>query len=353
MDRNRQRLAEPHRSPEHERHVEHDERIRHVASCRPIHDEATKARHQKREERDIPPLPWRYPHPIGQQDHQDNSKIRRVEDVFTVHSQDELARDGDRGRRDRDRQRIGSQEQAKRQTGDQRAAWIERRQFPDARADVLNRQGGADHRARLRAADLEVEAEQAVYEQRREQRDLVVPGIRQQMSPLNRTMALRGRLVTARARVHLRTIQLDTADSIQGMWRPVEALGSSESRRSRVHGRWSSVPGPKSIVLRPRPEAAENQGHGTMDEGPRTRDEGRRTMRDRRVAVILTGPNIDPPGIDRGSESREGGPVWSLLFVPDGVHRIDRGRAVRRSKTGHHRDGQQQKSHATKDHRIA
>jgi hypothetical protein len=201
MDRNRQRLAEPHRSPEHERHVEHDERIRHVASCRPIHDEATKTRHQKREERDIPPLPWRYPYPIGEQDHQDNSKIRRVEDVFTVHSQEELARDGDRGRRDRDRQRIGSQEEAKRQAGDQRAAYIERRQFPDARADVLSRQGGADHRARLRAADLEVEAEQAVYEQRREQRNLVVSGIRQQMSPLNRTMALRGRLVRAQARV--------------------------------------------------------------------------------------------------------------------------------------------------------
>ena len=119
--------------------------------------------------------------------------------MLAADAEDELARDRDGGCGDGEEQRVGPQQQTEREAGDERAAGIERRQVPDARAEILRQERGADHRRRLRAGDLEVEPDQAVGQQRREQRDLVMPRVAFQRTPPSlRTTAVWKRLSVRR-----------------------------------------------------------------------------------------------------------------------------------------------------------
>src|SRR5436190_24331306 len=101
MERDGQRLAEPDRSAEDERHVERDEGVGDVTPRRAVDDEAAETSHQKCQERDIAPLAGRYPHLAGEQDHGDNAEVGGIEEVLAVESNDELAGDGGDGRGER------------------------------------------------------------------------------------------------------------------------------------------------------------------------------------------------------------------------------------------------------------
>src|SRR4051812_5623620 len=125
MGRDRQWLAEPERSTEYQGHVERDERIGHIAAARTVHDESAETGHQKREEGDVPPLSGRNPHPSRQRHEPDDRDVGRIEKMFAVHPENELARHGNNRRSKRQFNVIRSEEQAEGETRDQWAARIE------------------------------------------------------------------------------------------------------------------------------------------------------------------------------------------------------------------------------------
>src|SRR5258706_5586848 len=101
MERNGQRLAEPDRSAEDERHVERDEGVGDVTPRRAVDDEAAETGHQKREECDIAPLARRYPDLPREQNHGHDAEVRGIEEVLAAESKEELAGDGDDRRGER------------------------------------------------------------------------------------------------------------------------------------------------------------------------------------------------------------------------------------------------------------
>lgn len=115
MERNRQWFTEPDGSTEHERHVEPDERVGHITSARPVHDQAAETRHQEREECDVAPLTGRDPHLSGDHHQDDDCDVRWIEEMLSVQFDQELARNrNDRGE-ERERDVIGAEKEAQRQ----------------------------------------------------------------------------------------------------------------------------------------------------------------------------------------------------------------------------------------------
>jgi len=94
--------------------------------------------------------------------------------VLSVMLENEFAGDGDNGSEECQEQHVCAQKEAKRKTGDQRAAWIERWKFAYLSAGILNQQDGAEGHNELRPADVEFEPTDAINEQRGENRDLVM-----------------------------------------------------------------------------------------------------------------------------------------------------------------------------------
>ena len=92
--------------------------------------------------------------------------------MLPANAQHKLARDGDDGARQRQRQMICPEQQAQRKAGDERAARIKPFQFPKARAQPLSEQRAAERDCRLRGADLEVQPGQTINQQSREREDL-------------------------------------------------------------------------------------------------------------------------------------------------------------------------------------
>ena len=144
VQRDRHRLAQPQRAPANERGVEDEERDRHVAARGAIDHEAADTGHQESEEGRASPLAGRHPYAAGEQEH-GQGEVRRIEHVFAADADHELAADGQHRRAHRQRGRVGAQEEAQRQAGDERATRIEGAQAPHARAGVLRHEDGDEN----------------------------------------------------------------------------------------------------------------------------------------------------------------------------------------------------------------
>jgi hypothetical protein len=80
-----------------------------------------------------------------------------------------------RGRWRRQRRQAGSEQQAERQPGDQRAEGVEPRKRPPPRAQILGHQTGRQHQSDPAHRDIEVEPANAVDQQTAEDRNLIEP----------------------------------------------------------------------------------------------------------------------------------------------------------------------------------
>jgi hypothetical protein len=140
MNRDRQWLAEPDGSTEHQRHVEADERVGDVASACPVHNQTAETRHQECEECDVAPLAGGHPYISADHHQRDDCDVGRIEEMLAVQFDEKLARNRDRRSQQREGNVICAQQEAQRQPGDECTSRIERRQMPDFRADVLSQQ---------------------------------------------------------------------------------------------------------------------------------------------------------------------------------------------------------------------
>ena len=153
-----------------------EERARHVGAGRPIDDEAAGRRQRERQEDAAAPLPGRHPHLTGARQQRHEREVRRIEDVPAAHAQDELAGDGHDGREGGEAERAGAEQQTERERRDERAAEVGRAPG-QPRAEMLGDERAGDDRERREGADLEVEPDDAVDEERAERGDLVEPRV--------------------------------------------------------------------------------------------------------------------------------------------------------------------------------
>jgi hypothetical protein len=177
MERNAERLSEPERPRDEESRVGHEEGHGHVAPGRAVHDQAARRGEQEAEHGRAAPLSGRDPHVPRAEHHRHQREVRGIEDVLALYPQHELARDGDRGRDDRNLERIGPEQQTEREPRDQGASRVEEGEFGQARREPLHQQDGREDGDGVENGQIEAEPDQAVGEEASEGRDLVHAGI--------------------------------------------------------------------------------------------------------------------------------------------------------------------------------
>src|SRR5262249_9735716 len=86
-------LTEPDGSAQQEPDCTDKKSEAHVATSGAVDNHTTKTSHEECEDRSIPPLTGRYPHLISEQNHRDNSEVRRIEQMLAVDTDHKFARD--------------------------------------------------------------------------------------------------------------------------------------------------------------------------------------------------------------------------------------------------------------------
>src|SRR5262249_46895968 len=125
MHRNRERLPEPERTTEEEPDVAPDERKSHVAARRAVDDEAPHADEEKTDESGITPLSGRDPNGSCGEHHGNDPEVGGIEEMLAVPAEKELGSDGGDGGRDRERRRVGPEQETEGEPGDRGAPGIE------------------------------------------------------------------------------------------------------------------------------------------------------------------------------------------------------------------------------------
>jgi len=118
------RVPEPRGTAHEQQQVQREERVGDVAPARPVDDEAPEASDQEAEEGGAPPLGWGDPRPSREEQAREGD-VRRIEEVLPAQPQDELAAHGEDGPESRDKGEVRPQQQAKRESRDEGAPWLE------------------------------------------------------------------------------------------------------------------------------------------------------------------------------------------------------------------------------------
>jgi len=177
MQRDGERLPEPERASDQQARVAREEGQGDVGAGRAIHDQGSSRRQQEREDDAAAPLAGRHPYVLREEQHRDQREVGRVENVLVPYAQRELTGDsGDGGENGQARYTRAHQE-AKREPGDQRAAWIEGASAGQSRAYELGDERAENDRHRGLGLDLEIQPPDAVAEEARQRGDLVEPRI--------------------------------------------------------------------------------------------------------------------------------------------------------------------------------
>ena len=136
MEWDRKWIAEPDGARDEQADIEAKKGQRHIRTCRAGDHEAAETGDEKPEPGYLSPLPGRDPaEPTGE--HDDQRQVSRIEEMFVIPADDELAGDRNEGCQRCDREIVGTKQQAEGEGRDQRTAWIERRQVAEARAGIL------------------------------------------------------------------------------------------------------------------------------------------------------------------------------------------------------------------------
>ena len=183
MEGDRDRRPEPEGAAEEEREIETEKGVGDVRALGAVDDEPAEAGEEKGEERGVPPLAGGDPDLAGRDDHRHEPEVRGVEDVLAAKPENELAADRHRGGEAREGQRVAPQEEAEREPGDERALGIERREMKEPGAGVLRQEGRAQEGAGRQGPHFEVQAEDAVDQERGQHGDLIDPWIEATFTP--------------------------------------------------------------------------------------------------------------------------------------------------------------------------
>jgi hypothetical protein len=103
---------------------------------------------------------------IGTEQQHDDGEACGVPHMFAVDPQHEFRGDGDDARGDMDPRLVGAEQQAQRQSGDQRGAQIEARQMPEPRAQSLRAERAGDGKRARQRLGAEIEVRHVEREQR-------------------------------------------------------------------------------------------------------------------------------------------------------------------------------------------
>ncbi len=181
MQWNRHRLTDVERATKKEGAVAADERTSNVGPGRAVDDQRAGTGHERGKEGGRAPLAGRYPHLIGQQQHDDDAAVGRVVDVLAVHAQQELAADRHNRREHGKVGAVRAQQQTQGEPGDQGAAcarseWC--RSAGQPVADPLGCEHRGQHEDDSIERDIELQPPHAIDEQGRERSNLIQPRVR-------------------------------------------------------------------------------------------------------------------------------------------------------------------------------